>query len=147
MLRDDPANFLMELLLNLAWLLLALPACWLWRDARTAPAGRKFTSFQCLLAIGCILVILFPVVSATDDLRAMRTEMEESPASKRSVCQSSGEESSASRWQSQPGLVAVSTFFVPADRSWLRQPVSSLSRSTTPAVERASRAPPRAVLA
>jgi hypothetical protein len=67
----------MELLLNLAWLLLALPAFWLWRDARSVRAGRGFTPLQCLLALGCILVILFPVVSATDDLRAMSTEIEE----------------------------------------------------------------------
>ena len=63
----------MELLLNLAWLLLALPAYWLWRG-RTST--RKFSSAQCLLALGCLLVVLFPVVSATDDLRVMRAEME-----------------------------------------------------------------------
>ena len=73
----------MELLLNLAWLLLALPAFWLWRRSTAASVGRKFTALQCVLALGCMLVILFPVVSATDDLRAMRNETEESPISKR----------------------------------------------------------------
>ena len=62
----------MELLLNLFWLLLAMPAYWLWRYSRTAPQRRKFNALQCFLALGCLLVILFPVVSASDDLRAMR---------------------------------------------------------------------------
>jgi hypothetical protein len=88
----------MELLLNLAWLLLALPAYWLWRGTRMSHAGRKFSSLQCFLALGCMLVVLFPVISATDDLRAMRTEMEESPASKRSLRQATGEK--ASPWNS-----------------------------------------------
>lgn len=89
----------MELFLNLAWMLLALPAYWLWRGARGG-ANRSFTSLQCLLALACVLVMLFPVVSATDDLRAMRTEMEESPASKRSLRQAAGEKTSL--WNSQP---------------------------------------------
>ena len=98
----------MELLLNLAWLLLALPAFGLWRASRTGD-GHKFTSLQCLLALGCMLVVLFPVVSATDDLRAMRAEMEESPGSNRSIGQSGGERPSASKSQAQPAL-AVSTY-------------------------------------
>ena len=73
----------MELLLNLAWLLLALPAVWLWARSRSGSTGRKFSALQCLLALGFLLVLLFPVISATDDLRAMRTEMEGSPGSKR----------------------------------------------------------------
>jgi hypothetical protein len=137
----------MELLLNLAWLLLALPACWLWRDSRTATAGRRFTSFQCLLAVGCILVILFPVVSATDDLRAMRAEMEEPSVSKRSVCQSINEKPSASKWQSQPALASAPVSFVPADRNWNRVLTTSPSQSIAPVITRASRAPPRFVLA
>jgi len=75
----------MELLLNLAWLLLALPAWWLWRMSGRARAGRNFSAVQCLLVLGCVLVILFPVISATDDLCAMRAEIEESPASKRGI--------------------------------------------------------------
>ena len=98
---------LMELLLNLAWLLLALPAFWLWRGSRCARHRRKFTALQCLLALGCMLVILFPVVSATDDLRAMRNEMEESPASKRTIRQASNDKASAWKWQSPPALTAT----------------------------------------
>lgn len=137
----------MELLLNLAWLFLALPACWLWRDSRTAPARRKISSFHCLLTVSCMLVILFPVISATDDLRAMSAEMEESPASKRSVSQSNGDKPSAAKWQHQPGVPFPPVFVVPPDRNWLSVPVSSLFLSPASAVKRPSRAPPHSELA
>jgi hypothetical protein len=81
----------MELLLNLAWLLLAIPAYQLWRSSTPAHRRHGFSSLQCLLALGCALVLLFPVISATDDLHAMRAEMEESQVSKRSIRQASTE--------------------------------------------------------
>src|SRR5271154_3320104 len=71
----------MELLLNLTWLLLALPAYWLWRRSFHTRALGKLGSLQCLLALACLLVLLFPVISATDDLHAMRQEAEESSSS------------------------------------------------------------------
>ena len=82
----------MELLLNLAWLLLALPAYWLWRRSS---ATRRISSLECLLALGCVLVLLFPVISVTDDLHAMRAEMEDSAASKRAVRHAGSDKSSA----------------------------------------------------
>jgi len=68
----------MELLLNIAWLLLALPAYWLWRTATRGPKARRSSSV--LVVLGCTLAILFPVVSASDDIQAMRPEMEEAAA-------------------------------------------------------------------
>jgi len=74
----------MELFLNLCWLSLLLPAWLLWRQrtASTAsgspaksPAVRPLV-FGC--ALGCAFILLFPVISASDDLHAMRPEMEES---------------------------------------------------------------------
>jgi len=74
----------MELFLNLCWLSLVLPACVLWRLRTSStgsgspaggPAGRPLV-FLCVL--GCAFILLFPVISATDDLHAMRPEMEES---------------------------------------------------------------------
>ena len=79
----------MELLLNLAWLLLVLPAYGIWRQAAFAKRQKRFNSLQGLLALGCLLVLLFPIISATDDVHAMRAEMEEPGASKRSVRQAS----------------------------------------------------------
>src|SRR5271166_1318914 len=113
----------MELLLNLAWLLLALPAYWLWRGSRSATAGHKFTSLQCLFALSCMLVILFPVISATDDLRAMRTEMEESPVSKRSVRQASHDKAPAWKWQSPPALAGTEVALIVSDEGWLPAPI------------------------
>ena len=91
----------MELLLNLFWVLLAVPAFCVWRIAKSSP-GTKKQSHHSWLTLACILILLFPVVSATDDLQAMRPEMEESSsqdalgnphhgkvlASARSVCDS-----------------------------------------------------------
>lgn len=65
----------MELTLNLIWLLLTIPAVWVWHEARCARPGER--DLQGLLLLACILMLLFPVVSATDDLQAMRPEMEE----------------------------------------------------------------------
>ena len=65
----------MELLLNLTWLLLMMPAYLLWRDSRRHPQAHR--SSLVLLVLACTLAILFPVVSASDDIQAMRPEMEE----------------------------------------------------------------------
>jgi hypothetical protein len=133
----------MELLLNLTWLLLVLPAYWLWRGSRTAPAGRNFTSLQCLMALACLLVILFPVISATDDLHAMRAEMEESPEGKRSIRQATNDKPSAWKWQSPPALTPATSSLIVHNEAWQPLPTSSLSMPVTPAIERAGRAPPR----
>lgn len=132
----------MELLLNLAWLLLALPAFWLWRNSKTAPFGRRFNALQCLLALGCMLVILFPVVSATDDLRAMRSEMEESPASKRTMRAASNDKASSAKWQSPPALLTASRFLIVRDQGWPPLPVLGLLAPASPVIKQATRAPP-----
>jgi len=136
----------MELLLNLAWLLLAVPALWLWRGARCAPHRRKFTAFQCLLSLGCMLVILFPVISATDDLRAMRNEIEESPSSKRTIRQASNDKVSAWKWQSPPALAATASSFTVREQGHQPLPVCRSLVPATPAVVLAARAPPDSFL-
>ncbi|HET6181869.1 MAG TPA: hypothetical protein VFE61_33430 [Candidatus Sulfotelmatobacter sp.] len=134
----------MELLLNLAWFLLALPAYWLWRGRNSA---RKFSSLQCLLALGCLLVILFPVISATDDLRVMRTEMEESPASKRSFRQASSDK--APSWNTgfqNPAAVSSVNNSIVNDESWQQRSRPTLLVPTPPAITRVSRGPPNSFL-
>jgi hypothetical protein len=134
----------MELLLNLAWLLLALPAYWLWRIARGSRV-RSFSSSQCFLALAGALILLFPVVSATDDLHAMRAEMEESGTNKRNVRQAGNDRSSiwSSRWQNAP---AIAAFAAPSlglrfeGRSELRGPASLIPAA--PSIHGAGRAPP-----
>jgi hypothetical protein len=86
----------MELLLNLLWLTLALPAAWMWRRQSVFPKDvRVFDRIRPFVLFGCVLMLLFPVVSATDDLRAMRQEMEESSPSKRVVKAAVGDKSLA----------------------------------------------------
>jgi hypothetical protein len=90
----------MELFLNLCWLSLLAPAYLLWRLRIVSPSACNRTRsssvpplvFLCVL--GCALVLLFPVISASDDLHAMRAEIEELSPSKRAVCQSAAEKTS-----------------------------------------------------
>jgi len=133
----------MELLLNLAWLLLALPAFWLWCKRHST---RRFSSLQALLALTCLLVILFPIVSATDDLRAMRAEMEELPVSKRALRQASTERSSLSAMRTP--AVTVSCFALSRSLSefWLQFDAPVASSLAGSHAEHPSRAPPAALL-
>jgi hypothetical protein len=78
----------MEIALNIVWLLLLLPALWLYRrqqSNRFAP-GSRLARFAPLLTLGCVLVLLFPVISASDDLHATQFVTED-PGSQRRVKQ------------------------------------------------------------
>jgi len=69
----------MELLLNVVWLMLALPAIWIWwRDADSIHPARGFGRAVPFLILGCVLLMLFPVISATDDLYPVQANVEES---------------------------------------------------------------------
>ena len=138
----------MELLLNLAWMLLALPAFWLWRRGGDARVARRVTALQCLLALGCAVVVLFPVISATDDLHAMRAEMEESATSKRAVRQAGGERSSAwiNRLQNRPALAASGLRLTLEEAGLLEVSAISLLSLARPRVLHAGRAPPFSLL-
>src|SRR5579863_816083 len=74
----------MELLLNIVWLLLAVAAVLVWLRAPAHRLASK-SGLCAFLVLGCILLLLFPVISASDDLHAMRSEIEESSASKKIV--------------------------------------------------------------
>jgi hypothetical protein len=101
----------MELLLNLLWLTLALPAIWMWRREPVFARGhRRFARTRPFVLLGCALMLLFPVVSATDDIQAMRQEMEESSPSR--VVRSGGE-------KSQPGLSSAGSSPALLSSSWL----------------------------
>jgi hypothetical protein len=134
----------MELLLNLAWLLLALPAYWLWRQGAQVRGERRFNSLQVLLALGCALVLLFPVISASDDLHAMRAEMEDSSSSnKRAVRQNCGDKSSSwNRLQGPPALVASAVSLVAPQVERLEILVRYVSPVAPHCVLRGGRAPP-----
>ena len=60
---------MLETILNLLWLIVTLAALWLWRfrwlASRRNPRARVFVE---VVAMGCALALLFPVISLTDDL-------------------------------------------------------------------------------
>jgi hypothetical protein len=138
----------MELLLNLAWMLLALPAYWLWRRDAGMRAARWVSSLQCLLALGCALVLLFPVISASDDLHAMRAEMEDSSISKRTVRQAGSDRNSAwvNRLQGAAAAVVSAVRLVPPEVRQLEVTVTSVSPLARPCVFHGGRAPPFSLL-
>lgn len=134
----------MELLLNLAWLLLVLPAYGIWRQGAVAKRQTCFNSRQGLLALGCLLVLLFPIISATDDLHAMRAEMEEPGTSKRSVRQASPDKFSVkvSRLHHWPAILENASPFALSCDGWRESVITSSSPLPPPSILRAGRAPP-----
>jgi hypothetical protein len=104
----------MELLLNLLWAILFVPAAMIWwRERRFAQNLRHRGFPPSLVSFICLLALLFPVVSATDDMQAMRGEVEESSPAKRVVKQSASAQSST--WANDGGspasLVEVISFY------------------------------------
>jgi hypothetical protein len=138
----------MELLLNLAWLLLALPAYWLWRRSAGSRLAREVNSLQCLLALGCTLVLLFPVISASDDLHTMRAEMEDSSVSKRTVRQAGSDKNSAwiNRLQGPPAMLASAVRLLTPEVGLLEVSVTRGSPLASPCIFRGGRAPPFSLL-
>lgn len=92
--------------------------------------------------------MLFPVVSATDDLRAMRAEMEESPASKRSIGQSTGDRPSASpNCHGQTALAATTNVHFSNETAWYHATVSLIRLPDARSISSNGRAPPNLLLA
>lgn len=75
----------MARLLDIFWLLLFAPSfcVWMWRRP-------DLTRGRFIITVTCFLVLLFPVISANDDLRAAAQDVEEPGPSKNSVKQVSG---------------------------------------------------------
>jgi hypothetical protein len=135
----------MELLLNLLWLTLILPALWLWRcESVFAHGPRRFDRVRPCLILSCILMLLFPVVSATDDLHAMRQEMEESGPSKRVVKQAVVDKSPTgiSTAGALPALISPASFCPRHEACGQVLVVSVLLPQQAHFDECASRAPP-----
>jgi hypothetical protein len=140
----------MELLLNLVWLALALPAIWIWRhEPAQATNCCGYSRLRSSLLLICVLVVLFPVISATDDLHPMRTEMEESSPFKRVVKQTSSNASAT--WLSNPGSffarsISDSRICPGNEVCALISPSSFIFPELLTYGQRDSRAPPSALL-
>lgn len=85
----------MELFLNLLWVLIAAGAIGVWRTCwrREKPRSHR-GSFREWTAMGCALVLLFFVVSLTDDLHAAAMLLDECSASRRNSVSSHHSEQS-----------------------------------------------------
>ena len=138
----------MELLLNLLWVVLALPAYWLWRRDSGMRSAHRVSALQGLLALGCVLVLLFPVISASDDLHAMRAEMEDSSISKRTVRAAGSDKNSAwvNRLQGPPAAVASAVRLMVPEVGRLEVSVPCVSPVARPCVFLGGRAPPVSLL-
>jgi hypothetical protein len=73
----------MEVLLNSIWLVVAISAFLFWwtGEEQGAVRHRDHNTRYCFLALACALVLLFPVISLTDDLHAEQAAMEDSSRS------------------------------------------------------------------
>jgi hypothetical protein len=72
----------MELVLNTAWVLLSLSALAVWLAGERL---RKQSLVPALIALACVFVLLFPVISATDDLYTAQFPLEDTPTVTQSV--------------------------------------------------------------
>jgi hypothetical protein len=107
----------MELLLNLFWLTVALLTVGLWwHDARTAGSQRRGRRLSQLVVLSCGLILLFPVVSVTDDLHPLRPEMEESNRSKKIKGAPDNSSHNAGVFGPLPAQVDACFSFVPRSR-------------------------------
>lgn len=65
----------LELILNIVWAVIAATLLFFWSRPCLTRAGARRSGFA-LLALLCVICILFPVVSMTDDLNASPAEPE-----------------------------------------------------------------------
>lgn len=115
----------MELFLNFVWILLFVPAWWVWRRN-----GRTFSSARCFLTLACVLVILFPVISATDDLHAAPQAMEEASSTKRTL-KHGNLTKAQNHFANPPAHVTLTPAVFPANDSCADVPSMSLSLPPT----------------
>jgi hypothetical protein len=100
----------MELLLNIFWLLIAAGALGIWIRQWRRGARRRGLPLP-LCALGCVLVLLFPVISATDDLHATALVVEASGFSRKILKSITPTGASAHAWlQVLPALLLLALF-------------------------------------
>lgn len=68
----------MELLLNLVWLVVSLAGFYAFLQKRAQnKSSAPVTFIKAVLALGCVVVLLFPIVSASDDLHPTQAVLED----------------------------------------------------------------------
>ena len=129
----------MELLLNLIWLVLALGSLWAYLRAFTRDRRQFLLGLGALL---CILVLLLPAISITDDLHLDAVAVEDSSAVKRALSQVIDRVPlTCAIWI---GISLLAYLFAVSRRKNWRPLIALLPRPFSPGFPRfiASRAPP-----
>jgi hypothetical protein len=137
----------MELALNLGWLVIAVVS-FILLAANLATVGvrdsRRPGRCQCIAALSCALVILFPVISLTDDLHDIQAAAEE-PSSTCVVMKKGGVNHSLTPVRASLQLHYIHTQFLP-NVCWLACGVPVTRRAACCSLALASdaqgRAPP-----
>ncbi len=138
----------MELLLNLVWLVVACSALAHWgRQRAHVPAdGRRAWRLE-LCALGCALVLLFPIISLSDDLQAEPAAVEAARPSGQKTVKDGSDGSSVATATLLPALPGtVSATWLPGCSTLLFALVdhAPVARSEQFARSLALRAPPLA---
>lgn len=109
----------MELLLNLIWIALALAALCAFATGRS---NRRQTSgsrwLKALLALSCGIVLLFPIISASDDLHPVQAAVEDASKRVQLALASGSTERSAPPTAPTLLLFALATYFLYAQAAW-----------------------------
>lgn len=133
----------MELVLNLLWLTLAAVAfCKVWLQRRVQASTMRHSTVTALLAVSCILFLLFPIVSASDDLHGDQALAEDAiKRVSRSVSHLQQVKQAADTWTFLRLLSLLSVFFLVRLSVW-----GPLAVSTEPigghCLAKVGRAPP-----
>jgi hypothetical protein len=133
----------MELLLNLVWVAMALAAfCALVRDRRATSRLSRAPYAKALLALACVLVLLFPVVSASDDLHPAQAVLEEATKRIQQLDAPLHSDHSVSHGAMVPSVLVIYLLsFLLVSQAW--RPVAHKARVIDRArLPRAGRAPP-----
>jgi len=122
-------TYCMELLLNLLWVTMALAAfCVFTRKRQAASQLPKVPYAKALLGLVCVLVLLFPVVSASDDLHPTQAVLEDATKRIQQVIAPHQQVQAGSFTSMLPVLLAVYlTFALVALLGW--QPIATVARA------------------
>jgi hypothetical protein len=100
----------MELGLNLFWLLLFM-ASLVWRQKSRWSRHQSKRSRHSLVAMGCALAVLFPVISLTDNLHGEQAVLEDSSSRVLKKCSAIGISSHQTKLSTSPACLAVPLCF------------------------------------
>ena len=131
----------MELFLNAVWLLLSAATLCLWLSPRRAP--RMERNARGLIVLACALLLLFPVISMTDDIHAQQITIEDASATTKKIQKSAHRHDPGLHHADMPAVVLLSS---PENPLWrvlgINAPDHSFRPIETTPFHASGRAPP-----